>query len=143
MPHAAKLPDDSARASRVARFSASTVAALDRAKILGLRAGRGTHRFIGVWPIVVDGRLFIRSWGRSPTGWHAALRAEPVATIEVGTRRLRVRAIRTRSGRLLAAVDAAYRAKYPTPGSRAYVRDFCRPACRATTTELAPLAPAH
>ena len=122
-----------------ARLAPAVAAALETGRILGVRVG-AAHRFIGVWPVVVDGRLFIRSWSRSRDGWHAAIRAQRLATIQVGARKLRVRAIQRRGERLLAAVDAAYRAKYHTPRARAYVRDFCRPACRATTTELVPIA---
>ena len=45
------------------KFSKPIVAALMKDKILGVRAGEGDHRFIGVWMVVVNDRLFIRSWG--------------------------------------------------------------------------------
>ena len=121
------------------RLRPSVVAAFDRGKILGIRAGDDGHRFIGVWPVVVEGRLFVRSWGRKAAGWNARLRAAGEGAIQVGARTMRVRAVRTRSERLLAAIDAEYRRKYDTPGSRHYVRDMCRPGCRATTVELVPL----
>ncbi|HUQ80401.1 MAG TPA: hypothetical protein VM076_04665 [Gemmatimonadaceae bacterium] len=44
-------------------FSRPVVAAIATDKILGVRAGSDEHRFIGVWVVVVDGRVFIRSWG--------------------------------------------------------------------------------
>ena len=103
------------------RLKPSIVAALDRGKIVGIRAGTGPHRFIGIWPVVVDGRLFVRSWGRRPDGWNAALRSARTGSIKVGSRTIRVRGVRTRSPRLLTAVDAEYRRKYDTPGSRHYV----------------------
>ena len=139
MPRAAQPPDEARTPARAARLAPSVVAALETGKILGLRVGR-THRFIGLWPVVVDGRLFVRSWSQSSGGWHAAIRAQPLATIQVGARRHRVRAIQRRGRRLLAAVDAGYRAKFHTPGARAYVRDLCGARCRATTTELVPVA---
>ncbi len=43
-------------------LSRPIVAAIDAAKILGVRAGAATtHRFIGVWPVVIGGRVFARS----------------------------------------------------------------------------------
>ena len=120
------------------RFPHRTVAAARDGKILGLRAGHGTHRFIGVWVVVVEGRVFVRSWGVKPGGWYRTFLQEPYGTIQIGNRSLRVRAMRTRSERLKDAVSAAYRAKYHTPGAVRYVRDLCRPRCRAATIELIP-----
>jgi hypothetical protein len=48
-------------------FSRPIVAALDASKILGIRAGaRSDHRFIGIWAVVVTGRVFARSWTEKP-----------------------------------------------------------------------------
>lgn len=44
------------------RFPRSILAAVDESKILGVRAGaRSDHRFIGIWAVVVEGRVFARS----------------------------------------------------------------------------------
>ena len=121
------------------RFSRPVVTALDEAKIMGIRAGaRSDHRFIGVWPIVVGGRVFARSWTMKPDGWCQTLRDDPVGTIQVGDRQIKVRASRVRGARLLAAIEEAYAAKYPTPGSRQYVRGFRTERRRETTTEFLP-----
>ena len=62
----------SVRTGRAARgLPRSLVTAIDQSKILGIRAGaRSDHRFIGVWPVVVDGRVYVRSWTLKPTGWY-------------------------------------------------------------------------
>ena len=50
------------------------VSAIDASKILGVRAGaRSDHRFTGFWPIVVDGRVFGRSWSLTKDGWYRTL----------------------------------------------------------------------
>lgn len=120
------------------RFPDHVVDAIRDGKILGIRAGSAPHRFIAIWVVVVERRVFIRSWTLKPLGWYRTLMAEPHGVIQVGGRHIRVRAIRTRSERLKAAVDRAYAAKYPTPGSRKYVRGFKVPKRRDTTTELVP-----
>lgn len=121
-----------------ARFSDELLARIAKAKILGLRVGDGAHRFIGLWPVVAEGRVFVRSWGVTPGGWHDALRRETNATINVDGVELSVRAVFIRSERVKAAVDEAYRTKYHTPGAVQYVRDLCGPASRGTTTEFVP-----
>jgi hypothetical protein len=59
--------------------------------------------------------------------------------VQVVGRELPVRAVRTRSERLKAAVDRAYLEKYNTPASIKYARDLGRAKSRDTTTELVPV----
>jgi hypothetical protein len=121
------------------RFSEEVVAAVRDGKIVGVRAGTGPHRIIGIWAVVVEGRIFVRSWSLKERGWYRTFLAEPRGTLEVGGREMPVRAVRTRSERLKAAVDRAYLEKYKTPGAIKYARDLCGPSSRETTTELVPL----
>jgi len=115
------------------------VAAIDKSRILGIRAGaRSDHRFIGVWPVVVDGRVFARSWTLKPDGWYRTFLDDSRGTIQVGEREVRVRAVPARGERLRDAVERAYAAKYPTPASRGYVRGFRSKRRRETTMEFVP-----
>ena len=119
------------------RFSRPVVAAIDECKILGVRAGaRSDHRVIGIWAVVVDGRVFARSWKQRAGGWYRTFLDDPLGIIQVGERQIRVRATRVRSARIRDAVEHAYAAKYPTPGSAKYVRGFRTP--RETTVEFVP-----
>ena len=70
------------------RLPSSVVAAIDESSYLGIRAGaRSDHRFIAVWPIVVNGRVFARSWTLEPDGWYHAFLADPLGTIQRVPRR--------------------------------------------------------
>jgi hypothetical protein len=120
------------------RFPAELVEAIRKGKILGIRAGTGPHRVIGIWAVVVENRVFVRSWSLQPRSWYRTLREEPQGVLSVDGREFPFRAVFTRSERLKAAVDRAYLAKYNTPGSIGYARDMGRAKSRATTTELAP-----
>ena len=120
------------------RFKDDVIASIRDSKILGIKAGTGTHRTIWIWVVVVAGRVFVRSWDRKAHGWYRTLLDDPRGTIEIGGRTIPVRAVRTRGERLKDAIDAAYAAKYNTPGSLKYVRGFKRASRRATTTELVP-----
>ena len=121
------------------RLPADIVAAIDKSKILGIRAGTASHRIIGIWAVVVEGRVFVRSWSIKPRSWYRTFLEEPRGIISIDGRELPVRAVRTRSDRLKDAVDRAYAAKYHTPGSIQYVKDLCRKKSRDTTTELVAL----
>ena len=119
-------------------FSRPALALLDQTKILGVRAGMEPHRFTAVWVVVVGGRVFVRSWNDKPSGWYRSFIADPRGVIQAGERELRVRARKVRAERLLDAMDDAYAAKYPTPGSRQYVRGFRTPRRRSKSLELVP-----
>jgi len=121
------------------RLSRPVVAAIDASKIFGIRAGgRSGHRFTGVWPVVVDGRVFARSWTLTFGGWYRTLLDDPLCTLQIGERQVRVRAVRPRGTAILDAIEDAYAAKYTTAASRKYVRGFRTPRRRAATMEFQP-----
>ena len=123
--------------SRKASFTDETLATLRREKILGIRAGRdSTHRVIGIWVVVVEGRVFVRSWSMKPRSWWRTFLEDPHGIIVIGTQEISIRAVQTRSERLKDLVSAAYKEKYNTPGSVQYVKDMSKKKSRDTTTEL-------
>jgi hypothetical protein len=89
------------------RFAKDIVAAIRDAKSLGIRAGLEPHRFINIWAVVVEGRVFVRSWSLKPRSWWRSFLKEPRGAIQIAGRELPVRAVRTRSERLKNAVDRA------------------------------------
>ena len=126
--------------SRASGFSPALIAAIHRAKVLGIRAGSEPHRVIGVWVVVVDRRVFVRSWGVSAGGWYRTWREDPtgVITLQGRTRAIQVRAVPVRSERTRLAVSQAYAAKYNTPGALGYVRGFRTRKRRDATLEILP-----
>ena len=120
-------------------FPKATLAAIHDGKNLGIRAGTKPHRIIGIWAVVVEGRVFVRSYSLKPRSWFRTFLEEPRGVIEIDGREIPVRAIFTRSERLKTAVDHAYREKYNTPGSLHFVKGFRLKKRRDTTTELVPI----
>lgn len=119
------------------RFPPSLLEALDKAKILGVRSG-DEHRYTGVWVVVVDNRVYVRSWNDKPTGWYRAFRKEPVGSLQVGDREVAISARHTRSERLRDAVTRAYAQKYDTKASQKWVTGFAEPRRAQATLELVP-----
>jgi hypothetical protein len=74
------------------RFSRRLLGALAAAKYVKIRSG-ATHRFIGVWVVVVGGRVFVRSWYNKRDGWQRAFLDEPRGAIELDGREIRIRAM--------------------------------------------------
>lgn len=125
------------------RFSQKVLAAIRDGQVLGIRAGTQPHRIIGIWAVVVEGRVFVRSWSLNRQSWFRTFLEEPRGIVAVEGREIPVRAVLTRSERLKHAVSRAYLEKYHTPGSLKYARDLGRAKSRATTTELVPLQAAR
>ena len=125
--------------SSARKFPKTIVDAIHEAKILGIRAGIKPHRIIGIWAVVVEDRVFVRSYSLKPRSWWRTFREEPRGIIEVNGKQFKVRPVFTRSERLKRLVDRAYAEKFPTPGSRQFVEGFKEKKRRDTTTELVPL----
>jgi len=121
------------------RFPHDILTAIRDGKFIRLRAGAQPHRFIGIWAVVVEGRVFVRSWSLKPRSWYRTFLEEPHGAIQVNSSEIAVGALRTKSERLNDAVDRAYLEKYNTSASIKYARDLGRAKSRASTTELVPL----
>jgi len=122
-----------------AHFSSDALATLNKSQGLRIRAGSGTHRFIGIWAVVVKDRLFVRSWSLTPGGWYRTFLEERSGAIQLANREIPVRAVHTRAESVLKAIDRAYLSKYSAPGSLKYANDLVSGKCRSATLELAPL----
>jgi len=140
-PESARTSAASVSVKANQRFSEDIVAEFRGSKGLCIRAGTKLHRFIGIWAVVVNDRVFVRSWSVKPRGWYRTLLEEPRGTVRIANREIAVPAVRTRDKRVRDAVDRAYLDKYDTPGAIKYARDLGSPQSRATTLELRPFAP--
>jgi hypothetical protein len=123
-------------------FSATVLESIRKERIFGIRAGTdSTHRIIGIWAVVVDGRIFVRSYQLKPNGWWQTLVNDPRGEIIPWGRKrgIRVRAVQVKSERMKDAVSAAYREKYNTKGSVRYVEEMSRRPSKDATMELVPI----
>ena len=59
------------------RFPEDILAAIRDGNMLRIRAGSEPHRFIGIWVVVVEGRVFVRSWSLKPRSWYRTFLKEP------------------------------------------------------------------
>jgi len=118
-------------------FAKDVVEVFRSAKIMGVRAGT-EHRYTGVWVVVVEGRVFARSWNDKPTGWFQAFRRQSSGMVQVGDLELAVCGKVVRSARLRDAVTGAFGEKYPTKGSRKWVEGFAEAERVVNTIEFIP-----
>ena len=120
------------------RFSDDILAEFRHSRGLRIRAGTGAHRFIGIWFVVVNDRVFVRSWSIKPRGWYRTFLEETRGIVKIAAREIAVRAVRTRDKRVRDAVDRAFLDKYNTHWEARYARDLASVQSRATTLELRP-----
>jgi len=123
-------------------FTDEIIATIHKDRILGICAGKDSdHRVIGIWAVVVNGRVFVRSWSMKPRSWWRTFLEDAYGEIFVAKRKrgIKVRAVQTRSERLKDLVSGAYKEKYNTLGSVSYVEEMSREPSRGTTMELAPI----
>jgi hypothetical protein len=119
------------------KFPKAVIDSIQKEKILGIRAGTNSaHRIIGIWAVVVQGRVFVRSYSMKPRSWWRTFLEDPHGTFVVGEKEILVRAIQTKSEKLKDLVSAAYKEKYNKPGDIQFVKDMSKKRSRDTTTEL-------
>jgi hypothetical protein len=61
------------------KFPRKISEAIRDARILGIRAGSRPHRIIGIWAVVVEGRVFGRSYSLKPRSWWRTFRKSRAA----------------------------------------------------------------
>ncbi len=118
-------------------FPRGTVKAIDAIRYFRIRAG-DEHRFINIWVVTMNRRVFVRPWNDKRTGWYREFLASKRGAVEVNGKTVEVRGAPRKGDRLLDAIDAAYAAKYTTKPNQKYVTGFSTPKRRATTLELLP-----
>lgn len=116
-------------------FPTTILESVRKEKIIGIRAG-STHRIIGIWAVVVEGRVFVRSYSMKPRSWWRTFLEDPQGIMTVGEKEIKVKAVQTRSERVKDLVSEAYQEKYNRPGDIQYVKDMSKKKSRDTTTEL-------
>jgi hypothetical protein len=118
-------------------FPKAILEGIHKEKIIGIRAGvDSSHRIIGIWVVVVEGRVFVRSYSMKPRSWWRTFLEDPQGIMTVGEKEIPIKAVQTRSERLKDLVSEAYKKKYNRPGDVQYVKDMSKKKSRDTTTEL-------
>lgn len=120
------------------RFQSEFLTALKTSKGIHVRAGTGTHRFIGLWFVLVGDRVFARSWSVKPKGWYRTFLKNPSGAIQLGKLEIAVRAVPIKRKQLQDAIDRAYLEKYTTRWELKYAKDLTGETSRATTLEFLP-----
>jgi hypothetical protein len=108
--------------------------------LVGIRAGQNRSAFLDIWMVIVDDRIFARSWGLAERSWFNAFTADPLGAIRCGDQVVPVRAlIPADLPQLNARISQAYLDKYDSGANSPYAQGIVRPEHVARTMELVPL----
>ncbi len=108
-------------------------------EMLQLRAGT-EHRWIDMWVVVADDRLFCRQWGFSERSWYQAFQAAPDGALRCGETILPVEGVIPPDlDEIGERVNAAYLEQYGTGERPDIARQMTGPRFMARTMELIPV----
>jgi hypothetical protein len=108
--------------------------------LTGIRAGLEREGFLDIWMVVVDNRIFARSWGLSEKSWYRAFEKNPEGAIRAGVDIVRIRAlIPSDLIGLNERISQAYLDKYNKGENAPYALGIIKPEHEARTMEFVPV----
>ncbi|GAA1390151.1 DUF2255 family protein [Luteococcus peritonei] len=117
------------------RETIEAIAASDDLHICAHHPDGSTGTLTWIWSVVVDGRLFVRSYSGTGGRWYGSALAQRTGVITAAGGRHEVAFTPVSEEALNDRIDEAYRAKYATS---AYLGSMIGQRARAATMELTP-----
>ncbi|WP_158538604.1 DUF2255 family protein [Chitinophaga skermanii] len=113
---------------------------IEKHTLIGVRAGRNRQKFVEVWMVVVNNRVFARSWGQAPLGWYTEFLTDPMGAIRCGDDIIQVAGfIPPDADKIQQAVSNAYLSKYDYGENSFYANGITDAAREKTTLEFLPI----
>lgn len=123
-------------------FPPDILAAIEARSLTGIRAGHARPDFLDIWMVVVDGRLFARSWGLKERSWYNSFLEESRGAIRVGDDVYAISASPIAADDpIQGAISAAYLRKYDHGENSFYAQGIIQPQHVAKTMEFRFLDP--
>ena len=121
-------------------FHPEILAAIEARSLIGIKAGKQRPDFLDIWMVVVDGRLFARSWGLKERSWYNSFLEESRGAIRVGDDVIEAVAYPIAADDpIQESISAAYLRKYDHGANSFYAQGITQPQHVAKTMEFCPL----
>lgn len=105
--------------------------------LIGIKAGVGRPDFLDIWMVVVQGRIFARSWGLAERSWYNSFLKNPIGQIKCGTILYPIWATTVDdSPELTTAINQAYLTKYNQGYNSIYAQSIIAEKHVAKTMEF-------
>lgn len=89
--------------------------------LIGLKAGNQRDTFLDIWMVVVEGRIFARSWGLAEKSWYNTFLNDPKGAIKCHDLIIPIKAmIPSDKEDLIEKVNLAYLTKYNSEHNMPY-----------------------
>jgi hypothetical protein len=119
----------------MSKFDTRTLSDLHEAHEVAIRTEKHPDAAVVIWVAVTEGEVFVRSFRGAKGRWYRDLAAGGPATLELGDRRLAVRAVPVNDAAAIARASREYLRKY---GSSSYAQAMVKPDILSTTLRLEP-----
>ena len=110
--------------------------------LIKVKGGRTRLKFLEIWMVEVEGRLFSRTWNKSAKSWYTAFLEEGVGQIKFGEEIIDVRGQRLEVDQeLTRQINEAYLKKYNQPFNISYAKGITQPEYEKFTMEFLSISP--
>jgi len=105
--------------------------------LTGIKAGKERETFLEIWMVVVNERIFARSWGLAEKSWYNTFLKEPEGQIRCGDEIFNIKAaVPDDITDLTSKINEAYLTKYNTDSNIEYSRGIIREQHISRTMEF-------
>jgi|SRR5215471_17117777 len=126
---------------KMKKFSKSFLKCVSETQITSMRAGRDREKFTGIWMVVVDDRIFGRSYYGAGRSWYTAFLGGNEGDIKCGKEIIPVKGVKPEDIKIITtAINKAYEKKYLVKGyNKKWVDGLKEPERIARTMEFIPV----
>lgn len=108
--------------------------------LTGIKAGQERPSFLEIWMVVVDERIFARSWGFAAKSWYNTFLTEPHGKIKCGDQEFNIVAkIPDDLYEITSKINTAYLDKYNSGDNAKYATGITEPQHSDKTMEFVVL----
>ncbi|WP_210489778.1 DUF2255 family protein [Rufibacter aurantiacus] len=104
--------------------------------LAGVKGGKDGHRFLDIWMVEVNGRVFARSWSKSNRSWFTAFKEEGIGQLKFGDKIIPVNGKPLTDSQTNSLIDQAYKEKYTQAHNLVYVNGITQPEYHEYTMEF-------
>ena len=123
------------------KFSKALLQCINETQITSVRAGKDRSKFTGIWMVVVDSRIFGRSYYGADRSWYTALLTGDEGDIKCGKETILVKGVKPADiETITGAINKAYEKKYLVKSyNKKWVDGLIEPERVERTMEFIPV----
>ena len=104
--------------------------------LIEIKGGTKGNKFLEIWMVNVNGRVFARTWAKSERSWFNSLIEEEVGEIKYNGKVIKIGAVRNNDPEINKLIDNAYLQKYNQPENIKYAKGITQKEYSEYTVEL-------